>query len=176
MGRPDLAVLWSPLLCVLPASTCPLQSLWKPVKLPQRSLPFLHQLLDFYLSFFFFMKSTLINLTLGFFSLLSPARRAHRYRRHHHKVRRERRKHKRHGHREGGHHGGQLRQGHSHAHFWTKKIAAHFPFLLCCILQLACLPAVLISLNTTSQLSTYVPPLSVLPSAPHLLAPRQPAY
>uniref|UniRef100_A0A3Q2CHD0 Neurocan core protein n=1 Tax=Cyprinodon variegatus TaxID=28743 RepID=A0A3Q2CHD0_CYPVA len=45
------------------------------------------------------------------------SRRAHRYRRHHHKVRRERRKHKRHGHREGGHHGGQLRQGHSHAHF-----------------------------------------------------------
>ncbi|XP_038146204.1 neurocan core protein [Cyprinodon tularosa] len=45
------------------------------------------------------------------------SRRAHRYRRHHHKARRERRKHKRHGHREGGHHGGQLRQGHSHAHF-----------------------------------------------------------
>ncbi|XP_042339518.1 neurocan core protein [Plectropomus leopardus] len=42
------------------------------------------------------------------------SRRAHRYRRHHHKGRRERRKHKRHGHREGGHHGGEL--GHNHAH------------------------------------------------------------
>nr|XP_040040619.1 LOW QUALITY PROTEIN: neurocan core protein [Gasterosteus aculeatus aculeatus] len=42
------------------------------------------------------------------------SRRAHRYRRHHHKGRRERRKHKRHGHREGGRHGGEL--GHSHAH------------------------------------------------------------
>ncbi|KAM9357865.1 neurocan core protein [Symphorus nematophorus] len=45
------------------------------------------------------------------------SRRAHRYRRHHHKGRRERRKHKRHGHREGGHHGGELGQGHNHAHF-----------------------------------------------------------
>ncbi|XP_029938569.1 neurocan core protein [Salarias fasciatus] len=45
------------------------------------------------------------------------SRRAHRYRRHHHKGRRERRKHKRHGHREGGHHGGEEGQGHSHAHF-----------------------------------------------------------
>uniref|UniRef100_G3PIE6 Neurocan core protein n=1 Tax=Gasterosteus aculeatus TaxID=69293 RepID=G3PIE6_GASAC len=36
------------------------------------------------------------------------SRRAHRYRRHHHKGRRERRKHKRHGHREGGRHGGEL--------------------------------------------------------------------
>ncbi|XP_049444786.1 neurocan core protein isoform X1 [Epinephelus fuscoguttatus] len=42
------------------------------------------------------------------------SRRAHRYRRHHHKGRRERRKHKRHGHREGGHHGGEL--GHNRAH------------------------------------------------------------
>ncbi|XP_042273330.1 neurocan core protein isoform X3 [Thunnus maccoyii] len=45
------------------------------------------------------------------------SRRAHRYRRHHHKGRRERRKHKKHGHREGGHHGGELGQGHNHAHF-----------------------------------------------------------
>uniref|UniRef100_A0A8C4FFZ2 Neurocan core protein n=1 Tax=Dicentrarchus labrax TaxID=13489 RepID=A0A8C4FFZ2_DICLA len=45
------------------------------------------------------------------------SRRAHRYRRHHHKGRRERRKHKRHGHREGGHHGGELGQGHNHGHF-----------------------------------------------------------
>ncbi|XP_029003995.1 neurocan core protein isoform X2 [Betta splendens] len=45
------------------------------------------------------------------------SRRAHRYRRHHHKGRRERRKHRRHGHREGGHHGGEQGQGHSHAHF-----------------------------------------------------------
>ncbi|TKS74749.1 Neurocan core protein [Collichthys lucidus] len=45
------------------------------------------------------------------------SRRAHRYRRHHHKGRRERRKHKRHGHRDGGHHGGELSQGHNHAHF-----------------------------------------------------------
>ncbi|XP_029988809.1 neurocan core protein [Sphaeramia orbicularis] len=45
------------------------------------------------------------------------SRRAHRYRRHHHKGRRERRKHKRHGHREGGHHGGEAGQGHGHAHF-----------------------------------------------------------
>ncbi|XP_017262761.1 neurocan core protein [Kryptolebias marmoratus] len=45
------------------------------------------------------------------------SRRAHRYRRHHHKGRRERRKHKRHGHREGGHRGGELSQGHNHAHF-----------------------------------------------------------
>ncbi|XP_062280228.1 versican core protein [Scomber scombrus] len=45
------------------------------------------------------------------------SRRAHRYRRHHHKGRRERRKHKRHGHREGGHHGGEPGQGHNHAHF-----------------------------------------------------------
>ncbi|XP_069006236.1 neurocan core protein [Embiotoca jacksoni] len=45
------------------------------------------------------------------------SRRAHRYRRHHHKGRRERRKHKRHGHREGGHHGGEQGQGHNHAHF-----------------------------------------------------------
>ncbi|KAM4738826.1 neurocan core protein [Anableps anableps] len=45
------------------------------------------------------------------------SRRAHRYRRHHHKVRRERRKHKRHGHREGGHHGGELSQGHNHGRF-----------------------------------------------------------
>ncbi|XP_033936269.1 neurocan core protein isoform X2 [Pseudochaenichthys georgianus] len=44
----------------------------------------------------------------------TKSRRAHRYRRHHHKGRRERRKHKRHGHREGGHHGGE--QGHNHAH------------------------------------------------------------
>ncbi|KAM9848914.1 neurocan core protein [Aulostomus maculatus] len=43
------------------------------------------------------------------------SRRAHRYRRHHHKGRRERRKHKRHGHRDGGHHGGEM--GHNHAHF-----------------------------------------------------------
>ncbi|KAM3619478.1 uncharacterized protein V6R79_008932 [Siganus canaliculatus] len=42
------------------------------------------------------------------------SRRAHRYRRHHHKGRRERRKHKRHGHREGGHHGGEAGQGHNH--------------------------------------------------------------
>ncbi|XP_034035086.1 neurocan core protein [Thalassophryne amazonica] len=41
------------------------------------------------------------------------SRRAHRYRRHHHKGRRERRKHKRHGHRERGRHGGEP----SHAHF-----------------------------------------------------------
>lgn len=73
------------------------------------------------------------------FLLISPARRAHRYRRHHHKGRKERRKHKRHGHREGGHHGGEL--GHSHAHFWTKTNDTHFPFLLC-QLQFACLPAV----------------------------------
>lgn len=45
------------------------------------------------------------------------SRRAHRYRRHHHKGRRERRKHKRHSHREGGHHGGEQGQGHNHAHF-----------------------------------------------------------
>ncbi|XP_026199078.1 neurocan core protein isoform X2 [Anabas testudineus] len=45
------------------------------------------------------------------------SRRAHRYRRHHHKGRRERRKHRRHGHREGGHHGAQPGQGHSHTHF-----------------------------------------------------------
>ncbi|XP_071343551.1 neurocan core protein isoform X2 [Trachinotus anak] len=45
------------------------------------------------------------------------SRRAHRYRRHHHKGRRERRKHKRHGHREGGHHGGEPGQGHNHGHF-----------------------------------------------------------
>ncbi|XP_041862224.1 neurocan core protein [Melanotaenia boesemani] len=45
------------------------------------------------------------------------SRRAHRYRRHHHKGRRERRKHKRHGHREGGHHGGEMGPGHNHAHF-----------------------------------------------------------
>uniref|UniRef100_A0A3Q1EEE4 Neurocan core protein n=1 Tax=Acanthochromis polyacanthus TaxID=80966 RepID=A0A3Q1EEE4_9TELE len=45
------------------------------------------------------------------------SRRAHRYRRHHHKGRRERRKHKRHGHRDGGHHGGEPGQGHNHAHF-----------------------------------------------------------
>ncbi|KAM7410216.1 hypothetical protein PAMA_001592 [Pampus argenteus] len=45
------------------------------------------------------------------------SRRAHRYRRHHHKGRRERRKHKRHGHREGGHHGGELGQGHNYVHF-----------------------------------------------------------
>nr|XP_019936027.1 PREDICTED: neurocan core protein [Paralichthys olivaceus] len=45
------------------------------------------------------------------------SRRAHRYRRHHHKGRRERRKHKRHGHREGGHHGGEAGQGHNHVHF-----------------------------------------------------------
>ncbi|XP_070816864.1 neurocan core protein [Chaetodon trifascialis] len=45
------------------------------------------------------------------------SRRAHRYRRHHHKGRRERRKHKRHGHREGGHHGGEPGQGHNHARF-----------------------------------------------------------
>ncbi|CAJ1060216.1 neurocan core protein-like [Xyrichtys novacula] len=45
------------------------------------------------------------------------SRRAHRYRRHHHKGRREHRKHKRHGHREGGHHRGEAGQGHSHAHF-----------------------------------------------------------
>ncbi|XP_072245890.1 neurocan core protein [Leuresthes tenuis] len=44
------------------------------------------------------------------------SRRAHRYRRHHHKGRRERRKHKRHGHREGGHHGGELGQGQGHNH------------------------------------------------------------
>ncbi|KAM9832674.1 neurocan core protein [Neosynchiropus ocellatus] len=43
------------------------------------------------------------------------SRRAHRYRRHHHKGRRERRKHKRHGHREGGHHGAE--PGHKHSHF-----------------------------------------------------------
>ncbi|XP_053703948.1 neurocan core protein isoform X1 [Synchiropus splendidus] len=43
------------------------------------------------------------------------SRRAHRYRRHHHKGRRERRKHKRHGHREGGHHGAE--PGHKHNHF-----------------------------------------------------------
>ncbi|XP_075943407.1 neurocan core protein [Anarhichas minor] len=42
------------------------------------------------------------------------SRRAHRYRRHHHKGRRERRKHKRHGHRAGGRHGGE--PGHNHAH------------------------------------------------------------
>ncbi|XP_034386334.1 neurocan core protein [Cyclopterus lumpus] len=43
------------------------------------------------------------------------SRRAHRYRRHHHKGRRERRKHMRqHGHRGGGRHGGEL--GHGHAH------------------------------------------------------------
>ncbi|KAM6921141.1 neurocan core protein [Xenentodon cancila] len=46
---------------------------------------------------------------------IRSARRAHRYRRHHHKGRKERRKHKRHGHREGGHHGGE--QGHSHTRF-----------------------------------------------------------
>nr|XP_020467921.1 aggrecan core protein-like isoform X2 [Monopterus albus]XP_020467922.1 aggrecan core protein-like isoform X2 [Monopterus albus] len=45
------------------------------------------------------------------------SRQAHRYRRHHHKGRRERRNHKRHGHRDGGHHGGELGQGHNHAHF-----------------------------------------------------------
>ncbi|KAK2835742.1 hypothetical protein Q5P01_016226 [Channa striata] len=45
------------------------------------------------------------------------SRRAHRYRRHHHKGRRERRKHRRHGHREGGHHGGEPGQGHNHAYF-----------------------------------------------------------
>lgn len=45
------------------------------------------------------------------------ARRAHRYRRHHHKGRRERRKHKKHGHREGGHHGAEQGHGHDHAHF-----------------------------------------------------------
>ncbi|XP_034532681.1 neurocan core protein-like [Notolabrus celidotus] len=45
------------------------------------------------------------------------SRRAHRYRRHHHKGRREHRKHKRHGHREGGHHRGEAGQGHNHAHF-----------------------------------------------------------
>ncbi|XP_055077328.1 versican core protein [Periophthalmus magnuspinnatus] len=43
------------------------------------------------------------------------SRRAHRYRRHHHKGRRERRKHKKHGHREGGHHGAE--HDHGHAHF-----------------------------------------------------------
>ncbi|XP_061593750.1 aggrecan core protein [Cololabis saira] len=46
---------------------------------------------------------------------IRSARRAHRYRRHHHKGRKERRKHKRHGHREGGRHGGE--QGHSHTRF-----------------------------------------------------------
>ncbi|KAF3691095.1 Neurocan core protein Chondroitin sulfate proteoglycan 3 Precursor [Channa argus] len=45
------------------------------------------------------------------------SRRAHRYRRHHHKGRRERRKHRRHGHREGGHHGGEPGQGHNHSYF-----------------------------------------------------------
>ncbi|KAM6938381.1 neurocan core protein [Lycodopsis pacificus] len=42
------------------------------------------------------------------------SRRAHRYRRHHHKGRRERRKHKRHGHREGGRHGGEPGRNHAH--------------------------------------------------------------
>lgn len=100
-------------------------AVWKPLMLI-KDLCFLFFFFSFCLPLSFCLISSDIYTLHFLFLCMSPARRANRFRRHHHKGRRERRKHKRHSHREGGHHGGELNQGHNHAHFWTKKRTSTF--------------------------------------------------